>query len=77
MAPSSLVPSAAPPDLGARSTDPWTGTATREQIIVEAWGQGLNVGALVFIILVVLCNYRRNVLLHKLILVEVRLHTGR
>ncbi|KAG9255685.1 uncharacterized protein F5Z01DRAFT_552465 [Emericellopsis atlantica] len=49
---------------------------TREQIIVEAWGQGFNVGALVFILLTVLCNYRRNVLLHKLILLELVLALG-
>lgn len=51
--------------------EPLTGDDTRAQI-VEAWGQGFNVGALVIIILIVLCNYRKNVLLHKLILLEVR-----
>lgn len=40
-------------------------------VIVEAWAQGLNVGALVFISLIVLCNYRRHITLHKLILLEV------
>lgn len=45
--------------------------STREQIIIEAWGQGLNVGAVVILILLVLCNYRRKALLHKLILSEV------
>lgn len=74
MAPPTFA-AAAPPNVEARSADPSTGFTSnnsREQIIVEAWGQGLNVGALVFIILVVLCNYRKHVLLHKLILVEVR-----
>jgi hypothetical protein len=39
--------------------------------IVEAWAQGFNVGALVLLILFTLCNYRRHVLLHKLILIQV------
>lgn len=63
--PASLIEPRAPP------SDPWNGRNSNNQIIVEAWGQGLNVGALVFITLVVLCNYRQNVLLHKLILLEV------
>ena len=45
--------------------------STRKEIILEAWGQGFNVGALLIIILIVLCNYRKGVLLHKLILIEV------
>lgn len=45
---------------------------TRIQRIVEAWAQGCQVGALVFLIIITLCNYRRHVLLHKLILLEVR-----
>ena len=53
-------------------SDPWVSKEERQQIIVEAWGQGLNVGSLVFITLIVLCNYRKNILLHKLILLEVR-----
>jgi hypothetical protein len=44
---------------------------TREQAVVEAWSQGFNVGAVVILILLVLCNYRRKTLLHKLILGEV------
>lgn len=43
-----------------------------ESVIVEGWAQGFNVGALVFILLIVLCNYRRHNTLHKLILLEVR-----
>ena len=70
MAPSSISPTASIVEPRAPK-DPLTGNNTREEIIVEAWGQGLNVGALVFITLVVLCNYRGNVLLHKLILLEV------
>ena len=44
---------------------------SREQAVVEAWSQGFNVGAIVILILLVLCNYRRKTLLHKLILGEV------
>ncbi|KAK5996695.1 hypothetical protein PT974_02035 [Cladobotryum mycophilum] len=53
------------------ANDPRTANSTREQTIVEAWGQGFNVGALFLLILLVLCNYRRHVLLHKLILLEL------
>lgn len=44
---------------------------TREQSLVEAWAQGFNVGAIILLILLLLCNYRKRVLLHKLILLEV------
>ncbi|KAJ4269841.1 hypothetical protein NW762_001510 [Fusarium torreyae] len=49
---------------------------TREQAVVEAWSQGLNVGAEIILILIVLCNYRRKTLLHKLILGELLLAVG-
>jgi hypothetical protein len=42
-----------------------------EDVIVEGWAEGFQVGALVILILLVVCNYRRHVLLHKLILLEV------
>ena len=38
---------------------------------VEAWAEGFNVGALVILILIVFCNIKRGVWLHKLILLEV------
>ncbi|KAF4120081.1 hypothetical protein GMORB2_3492, partial [Geosmithia morbida] len=41
--------------------------------VVEAWGEGMHVGALAFVILIVLCNYRKHILLHKLILLELLL----
>jgi hypothetical protein len=41
------------------------------QTIVEAWAQGVNVGAFIVLILFTLCNYRGRVLLHKLILLEL------
>ncbi|CAF3580302.1 hypothetical protein SNK05_011769 [Fusarium graminearum] len=49
---------------------------TREQAVVEAWSQGFNIGAVVILILLVLCNYRRKTLLHKLILGELLLALG-
>ncbi|CAI6089217.1 unnamed protein product, partial [Clonostachys chloroleuca] len=51
--------------------DPVAANLTREQAIVEAWAQGFSVGSVVILILFVLCNYRRKILLHKLILLEV------
>jgi hypothetical protein len=38
---------------------------------LEAWAQGYNVGSLVILILIVFCNYRSGMWLHKLILFEV------
>lgn len=68
MPPSSLDPSSR---LATRvPADQWD-PATRQSLIVEAWAQGMNVGAFVLITLLVLCNYRKGVLLHKLVLLEV------
>jgi len=39
---------------------------------LEAWAQGYNVGALIILMLIVFCNYRSGIWLHKLILLEVR-----
>ena len=41
-------------------------------LILEAWGQGFMVGALIIMMCITLANMRRGVLLHKLILLEVR-----
>ena len=38
---------------------------------VETWIEGYTLGGLEVLILIVICNMRRNVLLHKLILLEV------
>ncbi|KAF1977641.1 hypothetical protein BU23DRAFT_440627, partial [Bimuria novae-zelandiae CBS 107.79] len=38
---------------------------------LEAWAQGYNVGSLIILILIVFCNYRSGILLHKLILLEL------
>jgi hypothetical protein len=42
------------------------------ELILEAWGQGFMVGALIIMMCITLANMRRGVLLHKLILLEVR-----
>ena len=42
-----------------------------EELILEAWAQGYNVGSLIVLILIVFCNYRSGIWLHKLILLEV------
>jgi hypothetical protein len=39
--------------------------------VVEAWADGFNVGALIILILIVFCNIKSGVWLHKLILLEV------
>ncbi|PVH93580.1 hypothetical protein DM02DRAFT_481551, partial [Periconia macrospinosa] len=38
---------------------------------LEAWAQGFNVGSLIILILIVFCNYRSGIILHKLILLEL------
>lgn len=44
-------------------------------LIVEAWAQGFMVGAILIMLCTTISNYRRGVLLHKLILLEVNIHT--
>lgn len=41
-------------------------------LTLEAWSQGMMVGTLVFMTMLTVANMRRRVLLHKLILLEVR-----
>lgn len=41
-------------------------------LILEAWAQGYMVGSIIIMICITLSNIRRGVLLHKLILLEVR-----
>jgi hypothetical protein len=50
----------------SRPTDP-------NGLVLEAWGQGLLVGALVVMAAVTLANMKKHVLLHKLILAELLL----
>lgn len=45
--------------------------------ILEAWAQGYMVGSLVILMLLVVCNYRKRVTLHKLILLEVLISASR
>lgn len=74
MAPPFIPPAVAP--LLARSTpDQIKYSEPENHTVVEAWAQGFNVGSLVLLIFFTLCNYRRRVLLHKLILLEVGSHT--
>ena len=41
-------------------------------VVLEAWSQGFMVGALIIMCGITLANLRKGVLLHKLILIEVR-----
>jgi hypothetical protein len=50
----------------------WRADATDEDFILEGWSEGFMVGALVIMACITIANMRRKVLLHKLILVEVR-----
>jgi hypothetical protein len=58
------------PSAGLKPTRP-------EQITLEAWSQGLMVGALIIMSGITLANMRSGVLLHKLILIEVSPHSVR
>ncbi|KAI1855498.1 hypothetical protein JX266_000363 [Neoarthrinium moseri] len=57
----------------AESYVPLRANLSEEGLILEAWGEGWNVGALIILILIVFCNYRRGNTLHKLILLELLL----
>lgn len=60
------------PRLATRAIqDPIVANYTPSQLVVEAWAEGFNFGGLIVLVLFVLCNYRRGVILHKLILLEV------
>jgi hypothetical protein len=50
----------------------WRAFATSEDFVVESWSEGFMVGALIIMACVTVANMRRGVLLHKLILAEVR-----
>lgn len=51
----------------------WRLHATPEGFIVEGWGEGFMLGALLIMSLITIANMRRGVLLHKLILLELLL----
>ena len=53
------------PPVGLKPTRP-------EQITLESWSQGFMVGSLIIMAAITLGNMRSGVMLHKLILIEVR-----
>jgi hypothetical protein len=61
-----------PESLTRRTSPPTRTSLSTEGGFLEAWAQGYNVGSLVILILIVICNYRPGIWLHKLILLEVR-----
>jgi hypothetical protein len=61
-----------PEPATTRTSPPTRASMTLEGGFLEAWAQGYNVGSLIILILIVFCNYRSGILLHKLILLEVR-----
>lgn len=60
-----------------RRADPsfgdWRSTTDKEALIVEGWGEGFMIGALLIMSLITIANMRKGVLLHKLILLELLL----
>lgn len=50
----------------------WRDSDNIESFIVEGWGEGFLLGALLIMSVITIANMRRGVLLHKLILMEVR-----
>jgi hypothetical protein len=59
-----------------RRTDPdfngsWRKDIGPNALILEAWGEGCMLGALMIMICLTIANMRKGVLLHKLILLEV------
>jgi hypothetical protein len=54
-------------DRVVRPTDP-------DALVLEAWGQGLMVGSLLIMAAITAANMKKHILLHKLILAEVRKH---
>lgn len=55
----------------APRTNDWRATASTEDLILEAWGEGFVVGALLIMVCLTVANMRRGVFLHKLILAEL------
>jgi hypothetical protein len=56
----------------AVGTNNWRAHATAEDFVVESWSEGFMVGALIIMACITIANMRKGVLLHKLILAEVR-----
>ncbi|KAJ4983955.1 hypothetical protein SVAN01_10576 [Stagonosporopsis vannaccii] len=59
------------PEPSTRTSPPTRNSLSTEGGFLEAWAQGYNVGSLVILILIVFCNYRSGIWLHKLILLEL------
>lgn len=53
---------------------PVTKPTSPNALVLEAWAQGYLVGSLIIMAAITIANMRRGVLLHKLILLEVRYH---
>ena len=49
----------------------WRDVDEPEAYIIEGWGEGFMLGALMIMAVITVANMRRGVLLHKLILLEV------
>lgn len=60
-----------PEPATTRTSPPTRASLSTEGGFLEAWAQGYNVGSLVILILIVFCNYRSGIWLHKLILLEL------
>ncbi|MCJ1475855.1 hypothetical protein MMC13_004519 [Lambiella insularis] len=60
-------------DLVARNVtaEPTRSSLSIDGDILEAWAEGFYVGSLIILVLIVLCNIRSGILLHKLILLEM------
>ena len=71
MAPAAVLPLLALSRRADQDGKPTRASQSLDGDIVEAWAEGYNVGSLIILILIVFCNYRRGILLHKLILLEV------
>lgn len=54
-----------------RQIEPQNAPKNPPGLVLEAWAQGMMVGALIIMSCITLANMRRSVLLHKLILIEV------
>ncbi|EOA91790.1 hypothetical protein ACJQWK_03318 [Exserohilum turcicum] len=65
-----------PEPATTRTSPPTRSSMTLEGGFLEAWAQGYNVGSLIILILIVFCNYRSGIWLHKLILLELLLAIG-
>jgi hypothetical protein len=49
-----------------------TGRPTNpDGLVLEAWGQGFMLGSLLIMAAITVCNMKKHILLHKLILAEV------